>query len=203
MKYTGCPARIATPTCESYLNPPMPGPWPARGSTTTKGRLVGSVARFFLGQNPEQIIVDRMLTLRAFREQLVIKIQNGRFALALVLDKAISAPSHGVPEQDPTLAGVGDVFECLLGTGEDAGSARGRRLDAHGSRTPLKRYPLVAHQLLRCNIKAHANCCTATKRGTLIGVHPTKLKLACLRPAREQSVCRESTRPGLWRPNPV
>jgi len=34
-KYTGWPSRSATPTCESSLKPPMPGPWPARGSMIT------------------------------------------------------------------------------------------------------------------------------------------------------------------------
>ena len=35
-------AFIAAPISLSGLKPPMPGPWPARGSTTTKGRLAGS-----------------------------------------------------------------------------------------------------------------------------------------------------------------
>src|SRR5215212_7945155 len=42
-KYTGWPALRATPTCESSLNPPIPGPWPARGSMMTNGRLSGSI----------------------------------------------------------------------------------------------------------------------------------------------------------------
>ena len=41
MKYTAWPACMATPTSESNLKPPMPGPCPARGSTTTTGRNVG------------------------------------------------------------------------------------------------------------------------------------------------------------------
>jgi len=41
MKYTAWPAFMATPTSESNLKPPMPGPWPARGSTTTTGRSAG------------------------------------------------------------------------------------------------------------------------------------------------------------------
>ena len=32
----------ASPISLSALNPPMPGPWPARGSITTKGRLRSS-----------------------------------------------------------------------------------------------------------------------------------------------------------------
>ena len=43
MKYAGWPAFIATPISLSALKPPMPGPWPARGSTTTKGRFVWSI----------------------------------------------------------------------------------------------------------------------------------------------------------------
>ena len=38
----GWPARIATPSSLSALKPPMPGPCPARGSTTTNGRFSGS-----------------------------------------------------------------------------------------------------------------------------------------------------------------
>ena len=41
-KYAGWPARIATPSSLSALKPPMPGPCPARGSTTTNGRFLGS-----------------------------------------------------------------------------------------------------------------------------------------------------------------
>ena len=38
-------ARVqGSPISLSALKPPMPGPWPARGSTTTTGRLRGSVA---------------------------------------------------------------------------------------------------------------------------------------------------------------
>ena len=32
------------PISLSALKPPLPGPWPARGSITTTGRLRGSVA---------------------------------------------------------------------------------------------------------------------------------------------------------------
>lgn len=36
-------ARVqASPISLSALKPPIPGPWPARGSTTTTGRLRGS-----------------------------------------------------------------------------------------------------------------------------------------------------------------
>jgi len=42
-KQTGWPAASATPTWLSVLNPPIPGPCPARGSMMMKGRLVGSM----------------------------------------------------------------------------------------------------------------------------------------------------------------
>ncbi len=44
MKYTGWPAASASPISLLALKPPMPGPCPARGSTTTTGRLRSSIA---------------------------------------------------------------------------------------------------------------------------------------------------------------
>jgi hypothetical protein len=38
------PAAQTTPTCDSSLSPPIPGPWPARGSMRMYGRFAGSIA---------------------------------------------------------------------------------------------------------------------------------------------------------------
>ena len=55
----GWPAFIATPISLSALKPPMPGPWPARGSTTTKGRFRGSIVDALGRDDAGEHVVDR------------------------------------------------------------------------------------------------------------------------------------------------
>ena len=100
----------ATPISLSALKPPMPGPCPARGSTTTNGRArrIDLDAR---GRNdPHEHIVDRPLERAAVDDELDLVVEHVRRGLGQMLAILVAALAHDVPEQDAALRRIDHVF---------------------------------------------------------------------------------------------
>ena len=128
-KYTGCPARSATPTCESSLKPPMPG-------TVARARVdddVGAPLRIdrhaFGRDDAHERVVDRPRQLAPVDDGLVREVQDRRHPRARVLEEVVAALAQRVPEQDGPLRGVGRVLGPLRPRGQ---RGRGLRRDLRG-----------------------------------------------------------------------
>ena len=101
----------ATPISLSALKPPMPGPCPARGSTTTNGRRRRIDLDSLRRHDPDERIVDRPLEGAAVDDELRLIIEHVRGRLGQMLAILVSALSHHVPEQDGALRRVGHVLD--------------------------------------------------------------------------------------------
>ena len=96
------------------MKPPMPGPWPARGSMMMNGRSAvvdGDVAR---RNDAQQRVVARPLERARVGEHLGIVVEQHRLAGALVLDPLVAALAQRVPEQQRALRGVDRIADRVL-----------------------------------------------------------------------------------------
>ena len=98
------------PISLSGLKPPMPGPCPARGSTTTKGRLVKWIRTPSGGTTSDQPVVHRPIERAAIDDEFDLVIQHVRRGFCRVLAIAVASLPHDVPEQDAALSGIHHVF---------------------------------------------------------------------------------------------
>ena len=88
----------------------MPGPCPARGSNTTKGRSFGSSSTALRRNDPHKEIVDRPLERAAVNDELDFEVEHVWGDLGQVLAILISALTHDVPEQHVTLRRIDHIF---------------------------------------------------------------------------------------------
>ena len=96
----------------------MPGPWPARGSTTTNGRRFEIDLDALGRDDADQHVVDRPVQLAAVDDQLGLVVEHVRRGLGDVLAVLVAALAHDVQEQHAALPGIDHVFH---GLGDDAG----------------------------------------------------------------------------------
>ena len=89
----------------------MPGPCPARGSTTTNGRRVGSISTPARRHDAHQPVIDRPLERAAVEDQLDLVVEDVRRRLRQMLAILVAALAHDVPEQDAALRGIDHVFD--------------------------------------------------------------------------------------------
>ena len=88
----------------------MPGPCPARGSTTTNGRRF-EIDFDTLGRNDaHQRVVDRLVQLAAVDDQFGGILQDMRRGLGDVFAILVAALTHDVQEQHAALSGIDHVF---------------------------------------------------------------------------------------------
>ncbi|MEJ1975291.1 MAG: hypothetical protein WDN49_03710 [Acetobacteraceae bacterium] len=71
--------------------PPMPGPWPARGSKMMNGRLRGSVFVPAGGQDPHEAVVHRAVEPAAVEHKLELEAEDIRAGLRDVLEVVVRA----------------------------------------------------------------------------------------------------------------
>ena len=77
-KYTGWPARSATPTCESSLKPPMPGPWPgARIDDQIRAASSSRRSTPSGGLIDSRRVVDGPLEMPAVEHDVIVEMQRG------------------------------------------------------------------------------------------------------------------------------
>ena len=95
---------MATPISLSALNPPMPGPCPARGSTTTNGRSFGSITTPAGGNDARKHVVDRAPQRASVDDELGFIVEHVRRCLRHVLAVLVAALPHHVAEQDARAA---------------------------------------------------------------------------------------------------
>ena len=67
---------MATPISLSALKPPMPGPWPARGSTTTNGPARGIDLDSLRRNDAHQQVIHRPLQRPAIHHQLGLVVED-------------------------------------------------------------------------------------------------------------------------------
>ena len=103
----------ATPISLSALNPPMPGPWPARGSTMTNGRLFCVDLDAFGRHDAHQRIVHGPRQLAAVHDELAAELEHMRRGLCGVLVIALAALLQDIEEEHPALAGIDPISPCI------------------------------------------------------------------------------------------
>ena len=97
-------SRSATPTCESSLKPPIPGPWPARGSMIMYGRRFGSTVTPRGRDDPHQRVVDRALERAAVDDHLVVEVQHRRQSRARRARRSCCRAGAACPRTGPSAA---------------------------------------------------------------------------------------------------
>ena len=113
---------MATPISLSALKPPIPGPWPARGSTTTNGRLRWSTVTPGGGMIRDQHIVHRPRQRPAVDDQLGLELQDVGCLHGHVLEILVAPLPQDVEKQHAALPGIQAV---LGGGGPGEGARRG------------------------------------------------------------------------------
>ena len=106
----GWPARSATPISLSGFMPPIPGPWPARGSTTTTGGFAGSIAAPSGGTMRDEPIVDRPLQRPAVEDEFVREVQDIRDLLRRLRELDVSPLVERLEKQHAPLPRVRPVL---------------------------------------------------------------------------------------------
>ncbi len=104
-KQQGWPAASATPISLSALQPPIPGPCPARGSTTTNGRLRWSIT-IPSGVDGHEAVFDRPGERATVDHELAFEGEHVRDRLGHVLEVLVAALAQHVEEQHRALGGV-------------------------------------------------------------------------------------------------
>ena len=100
----------ATPISLSDLKPPIPGPCPARGSTTINGRSLGLISTPGGRDDAHKCVVDRPFQGASVNDKFGFIVENMRHRFRHVFAILVSALTHDIPEQDAALEGVDGVF---------------------------------------------------------------------------------------------
>ncbi len=102
---------MATPISLSALKPPMPGPWPARGSTTTKGRRVRIDLDARRRNDAHQQVIHRPLQRPAIHHQLGLVVEDVWHRFGEMFAILVAALAHHVEEQHAALGRIRHVFK--------------------------------------------------------------------------------------------
>ena len=107
----GC---IATPISLSALKPPIPGPWPARGSMTINGRYADRAPAPRPWANTRHPVVDRLRQIMAVQHQVEVEAEDVPHRVVLAFQEGVAALAQHVDEQHRALPRV----ERVGGPGE-------------------------------------------------------------------------------------